>query len=608
MLAVAVAAIALAWLCYRRSFRQLTPRRWRTLFLLRALAIVVVVLLLFRPVFSFQRDVSQHRSLIFLVDSSASMSIADDASGANRFDQARTRILGWWGKLDHDFDLHLIEFSDHANALERPSDLLQVQPNGQATSLTRALQAAAQQVARRDVEAVVLFSDGIHNAAGDPVPVARKLGLVVHTIGVGNSLRDSASYRDVRVAGLECPDQLPLNNRAKITANVESVGLAGRVVKVILDEDGKTIDQADLVLTGGEKSQDVSFQFLPTVKGRHTYTVHVPVLPEEKIKENNQRSTMAQVVDARLRVLYVEGTLRAEYGALVDRFFSKDPDVEFCALVQTRPNIFLQRTNMEGLKLTGIPSDKAVLEKFDVFLLGDLDSSYLKPEQMQLLVQRVRDGAGLMMLGGYHSLGPGGYAGTPLEEVLPVNLGNREIGQVSEPLLPRLTPEGRNHPIFANIAKFFPSQNAEAEVPGLPPLEGCVKVAGPKPGATTLAFYAGDGSQPGSPMPVLAVQPVGKGRAAAFTGDTTPHLAAGAPGPGPGIALPALLGPDDSLAGQPHRGDQGRSRRRGRHRQGVLRARFSPRPSRPSSATRRAKAPTRPRSGPRSPARAAWTP
>ena len=41
------------------------------------------------------------------------------------------------------------------------------------------------------------------------------------------------------------------------------------------------------------------------------------------------------MVDNRIRVLYIEGTLRAEYGAIVQRFLSKDPDLEFCALVQS---------------------------------------------------------------------------------------------------------------------------------------------------------------------------------------------------------------------------------------------------------------------------------
>ena len=226
---------------------------------------------------------------------------------------------------------------------------------------------------------------------------------------------------------------------------------------------------------------------------------------------------MAQVVDSKIKVLYIEGTLRAEYGAIVQRFLSRDPDLEFCALVQTRPNVFVQRTNMEGLKLTGLPTDAATLEKFDVILLGDLDSSYWKPQPLELLVQRVRAGAGLLAFGGYHSLGPGGYGATPLEAILPVLTGDRNIGQITDPFLPILTPAGRDHPIFANIARFFPTVTSPPQTPGLPPLDGCVRVKAARPGALVLATHPGAEGK----LAVLAVQPVNKGRAAIFTSDTT---------------------------------------------------------------------------------------
>ena len=386
-----------------------------------------------------------------------------------------------------------------------------------STSLTRALIAAAQTAPRRDIEAVVLFSDGIHNAAGDPVATARKLGLVVDTIGVGNSLRQSPSYRDVRVADLDCPEQLPVNNMARITAHLGQSGLAGQVVKAVLEDDGKAADQADVVLRDGAGLQEVSFQFVPTIKGRHTYTIQVPTVPEEKIRENNRRSAVVQVVDNRIRVLYIEGTLRAEYGALVQRFFSKDPDLEFCALVQSRPNVFVQRTNMTGLNLNGLPADAATLEKFDVILLGDMDSTAWKPGALDLVVKRVRDGAGLLAMGGYRSLGPGGYGATALQAILPVLAGDRDIGQVTDPFLPVLTPAGRDHPIFSNIGKFFPTQTSPPQVAGLPPLDGCVRVKEIRPGGQALAVYPGEGGK----MPVLAVSPAGKGRTAVFTGDTT---------------------------------------------------------------------------------------
>lgn len=514
--------LALAALGYRRSFGHLPVRLWRRLLALRGAAIVLVVLLLFHPVCRMESEVTRKRALVLVVDASSSMSTADDATGVPRFEQARRKVVEWSSRLARDFDLRWLVFSDRATGLERPGDLLAIKPDGAATSLTRALSAASRSVpSGEEVEGIVVFSDGVHNAAGDPAPTARAIGVPVHTVGVGNSLRNSPSYRDVSIAGVECPDQLPVNNRARVKGQVAHVGLTGRVVKATLEEDGKAVATSDLELKAGDAPQEVTLEFVPEVKGRHAYTVRVAGPPDETIVENNHRTAIARVVDARIRVLYVEGALRAEYGALVQRFFSRDPDVEFCALVRTRPGVFVQRTNREGLQLAGIPTDPAVLSTFDVLVLGDLDSVEWKPGAAEAFVKRVQDGAGLLMIGGYHSLGPGGYAGSPLAAVLPVDPGPRDVGQVNEPFLPRLTPAGRAHPVFANIGKFFPSPDAPPRDAGLPPLDGCTRVKGPRPGATVLALGPATAAAGAAEMPVMAVQPVGKGRTAVFTGDTT---------------------------------------------------------------------------------------
>ena len=311
--------------------------------------------------------------------------------------------------------------------------------------------------------------------------------MTVHTIGVGASLRDNPSYRDIQVTGIDCPDRMLLNNMAKVTGSIDAIGLGGRVIQPFLEEDGRQVAQAELTLDDAEGSQQVGFEFRPTDKGRHTYTVRVEPVEGEKIVENNQRSAVATVAEAGIRVLYLEGTLRAEYGALVDRFLAKDPDLEFCALVQTRPNVFLRRTNMSDLRLAAIPKDQETIDRFDVFIFGDIDSSYLRPEQQRMFVKRIRAGRALVMLGGYHSLGPGGYAGTPLGDILPLKLGGRDIGQYTDSFLPLLTPDGSHHPIFANIAGFFPTRQGDAKQPGLPPLDGCTRVEAARPGATVLA-------------------------------------------------------------------------------------------------------------------------
>src|SRR4051794_133787 len=191
MLAVAAAAVFLAGLFYRRIFAQVMPGRWKLLLALRTAAILLVVVLLFRPILSLEREELQRRAVVLALDTSASMSTADDATGATRFDQARALILEWSGRMRRDFDLHFVEFSERAAPLEHPGALSQLKPAGEATSLTRAMTAGARATAKRDIEGVVLFSGGIYNAAGDPVTAARELGGVGYARGGGHSLRES---------------------------------------------------------------------------------------------------------------------------------------------------------------------------------------------------------------------------------------------------------------------------------------------------------------------------------------------------------------------------------------------------------------------------------
>ena len=60
-------------------------------------------------------------------------------------------------------------------------------------------------------------------------------------------------------------------------------------------------------------------------------------------------------------------------------------------MYQTRQNTFISRSNIRDMDLKGIPSDEATLSKFDVFILGDLDSSFIRTPQQQWIVQRVQE-------------------------------------------------------------------------------------------------------------------------------------------------------------------------------------------------------------------------
>ncbi|MDR5708241.1 MAG: VWA domain-containing protein, partial [Armatimonadota bacterium] len=69
-----------------------------------------------------------------------------------------------------------------------------------------------------------------------------------------------------------------------------------------------------------------------------------------------------------------------------------------------------------------LPGNAASLVRYEAVILDDVPAHRLSQAQMESLRTYVTSlGGGLVVVGGAHAYGPGGYAGTPLEEVLPLS-------------------------------------------------------------------------------------------------------------------------------------------------------------------------------------------
>ena len=81
--------------------------------------------------------------------------------------------------------------------------------------------------------------------------------------------------------------------------------------------------------------------------------------------------------------------------------------------------------------------------RYDVYILCNVDSRALwnkreKSGPMADLAEAVRNGKGLLMLGGTHSFGAGGYANTPLADLLPVEMKASETQPFDADILKEL--------------------------------------------------------------------------------------------------------------------------------------------------------------------------
>ena len=93
------------------------------------------------------------------------------------------------------------------------------------------------------------------------------------------------------------------------------------------------------------------------------------------------------------------------------------------------------------------PKDVRNIFEYDLIILGDVSSKYFKPGQLELLEEQIREhGGSLIMLAGSLSA-PAGYQNTPVERILPVDLGVGKPQVVGDNQFPRLPEDEAHSPI-----------------------------------------------------------------------------------------------------------------------------------------------------------------
>ncbi len=517
----ALALVGVVAMAYLWGARRAAGRAAILLLALRLLAIGALALLYFEPTLRFIRQTVERSKLLVLVDTSGSMKTNDGPGGLTRLDWVRSELLGRRGalaELEDSFEVELHAFADTLQTVDADT-LADLRPEGPATTFAPTVGDAATKADKSRTVGALVFTDGVDNSGHDPVDQLAKPGLPIFPVAVGSKLREKGDFKDIALTRVDYERYVAANNQTEIIAHVDAVGLKGRRVSVLFRFDGKEQDRRSLTLDDFPGTQSVTLSYTPPKKGSFECSVEVTEDPGERITDNNKKEFDVQVTEPDIKVLLVEGVPRAEYKWLV-RALQMDPNVSLVALVQVRRGVFNQQGNVKDIKLSGFPTRYETLKRFNVIVLGDIDRSFFTTEQLRNIQKLVEAGGGFLMVGGYSTLGPGGYAGTPAEEILPVRLGDKNIGQEKDPFGPRLTADGESHPIFSGVTRFFATSEAGAQRQ-LPPLLGCTRVGSLKTGATALVVHPSRAGADGKPLVVAAVQRYGRGRTMVFAADTT---------------------------------------------------------------------------------------
>jgi uncharacterized membrane protein len=523
------AAIALViWIEYRRPLSPLTRLQRGVLVGVRALALATLVLFLFRPVAMLPPAAARGANVPGLVDASRSMRL-NDADGQTRLARAIALLKNELGApLSSRFTTEMFSVGDGL----APARLDGLRADARRTDLAGALEAVRERYRGQRVAGIVVLSDGgdtgavtgsNRSAAGSNLAPD---GPPVFAVGIGSP----DGPRDREVVGITASD--PRLDQASIDLHVTAVssGFGRAPFTLRLLGNGQVLDSRRVVPPADGSPIDEVFTAAPDLLNATVYTAEIPRDDSEAVGENNSRSVLVSPAGRKRRLLIVEGAPGYEH-SFMTRAWSHDSGLEVDGVTRKGRNadgqdtFFVQAGPGRAAALTsGFPVKREQLYEYDALVLANLEADFFTRAQLATIADFVGErGGGLLVLGG-RTFAQRGLSGTPLEEVLPVELNDRRGGLVRTAVssfdLPThnkvtLTPDGEAHPIMRIGATVEESRKLWSAMPAL---AASAALGGPRPGATILALTTAPG---GGVFPVVAVQPYGRGRSMVFAGEAS---------------------------------------------------------------------------------------
>lgn len=511
LVGVAVAALGLWTLA--RAARDEAPRTRLMLGALRTGAVALLAACLLRPVLVVAESVTQRNVVAVLLDDSRSMRIADEGGAARA--RAALRLAGGPDSalvraLGARYQVRTFRTSAPGR-VEQPAALAF---EGARTRLPQAVARVEDELAGAPLAGVVVLSDGADNGARDDgaLPMADQLaalrarGVPVYAVGLGRARWE----KDVEVAQVELPRTALRHATLLVDVLVTHRGLGGATLPVVVEDGGRLVAEAKVTLPKDGEAASVRLRVPVEEAGARLLRVRVPPQPGEVLTENNERRALVTVRDRREKVLYVDGEPRPEV-KFARRAVAGDRELQLVTLLRSAKDKYLRLGVDDSLELVnGFPTTRAQLYAYRAIVLGSIEASFFTADQLRMLADFVGErGGGLLALGGRASFGEGGWAQTPLADVLPVELGAAGRGDslAATEVTAVATAAGLRHPALQVMA----TDSAVAERwRTLPPLTMVNALPRAKRGATVL--LEGTTGPRGATVPLLAMQRYGAGR------------------------------------------------------------------------------------------------
>jgi len=449
--------------------------------------------------------VSQLRKPRFIValDTSQSMTLTPSSNVPTRWATAQAALKQpWLQALSGECDVEIYPFAADVGDNIPAAKVAGLQPDGTSTRLRDALKKIADRSAGLNIAGLLLLSDGedTREAMDDWAGSERPFPVYSMRLEPPGGWQQEP---DLRIDSVTTSRRVTVGWKSEFKVKVSGQGTRGAPVTVQVYENGKLKSEMPTQIPDEGGERELLFDLDHPATGIFTYKVVATPLPGEKNKDDNEYAVNIEVVDAKNRLLYLEGIPRWEYKFLRRTLLGEQ---------QISPIIFFTGPNgapVGGTPIGNVTADMTPqqLSFFKIIMLGNLDAKELGEARAKNLLKFVEDGGSLILLGGTKAWTAGGLVQTDLGKALPVRAADVKTLESQKPYPVKLSDAARAHPAFAGDAALWQS---------IPPILSVFSGFTLSPGAETLV----SAETPEGPAPVVVTQRYGQGKVTAILTDS----------------------------------------------------------------------------------------
>ena len=523
------AAVALVAYVYRRDGRPGVGRK--VLGGLRLSLLLLLIAMLNRPALTLTQVRQEPSVVAVMIDTSASMAVRDVEGVAGTRLEAAVDLAAdadLLQALAEEHELRFYRYDADALALPRGDDpaatlaALRAEgggADGQTTQLAGSVRSVLRELQGQNVAGVVVLGDGQDTPRASDVQAVealREAQVPVLPVAVGaeepppNVDVVTATAQEVAFAGDIVNVSVGLRADDLPAGRTVTLRLADRATGTTLTAPDGSPAEVTLAPEPGELVRE-ELQLRTEDEGTLEVLVEAVPVDGELTEDDNRRPLQISVLDAQIKVLYVDGYPRWEYRYLKQEL-TRDRTIDLSVLLTSADPGFPQGGDVP---IRRFPESMEEMLAYDVVLIGDVDPRQFSDFQLELIRQFVGDnGGGFGMVAGPR-FAPGGYVGTPAEQVLPVDAtGAASLAATNaggDAFRIEVTPAGEQLGMFRFFGDLEVNRTFLAE--GLQELYWFADGVTPKPGvAQVLAVHPEEKDAAGRGVPLLVVGRYGAGR------------------------------------------------------------------------------------------------